>query len=64
MALFQPDWLEYLGQHEQQDDGPEATTDHIEKGQTACLNFASPTSHGQSSEGAIIDPPVLSASHQ
>src|SRR5690606_34057224 len=65
LRLLETDRLEDLRDHEQQNDRAEAVRDGIEKRQVQCLDIASLTLfHGQSSAGASIEPPVLSARSQ
>src|SRR5690606_14438574 len=65
LRLLETDRLEDLRDHEQQNDRAEAARDGIEKRQVQCLDIASLTLfHGQSSAGASIEPPVLSARSQ
>src|SRR5690606_20931126 len=64
LALVQADRLEDLGDHEQQDDRPEAAADGVEERQAEGFRFSASPFHGQSSEGARSEPPVRSASVQ
>jgi len=54
-----------LDDHQQQDDGAEATGDHIEERQVEDFDLTSlAPSHGQSLAGVMNEPPVAAASCQ
>ena len=56
--------LDGLGDHQQQDDGTEATADDVEERNAELLNFAPVAHQGQSREGDMKLPPVVRATFQ
>ena len=63
LGLLEPAGLAYANQQKEQDHGAESAADRVEERHAEDLELAA-ASHGQSSEGAIIEPPVRIARSQ
>src|SRR5690606_27466870 len=66
-AFLDPNRLEHLRDHQKQDHGSESAADAVDERKAHRLRLTAITfshAHGQSSAGASIEPPVLSASSQ